>query len=448
MISQQTIAAISTPPGRGGISIIRISGTKAFNIAKKIFICGKDFEEIKTHSVTYGKIIDQQKNVVDQVILLKMKSPKTYTKEDVIEIQCHGGSEVTKKILNVVFKEGAAPAQAGQFTKRAFLNGRIDLSQAEAVMDVINAETSKSEKAAILQLEGKTGKKIRKIRKQIVDLLSHINLSIDYPEYEQEAISIAQTKKETKKIKKELEELIANYETGLIIREGLNIVIYGPPNVGKSTFVNKIAGQEKAIVTHIPGTTRDIIEVHMNIKGYQINLYDTAGIRKTDNIIEKLGIEKTIHAIKNASLAILILDASEKATPQIEELINNSQVIVINKIDLNEGKQIEEIAKNKKIIKTSLINNEGIEKIEEYIIEYIEKGNVGINEIVITNQRHKMHIDNALKALNNVLKADEMFLDLFAIDLIEAVEQLSVITGEKANKDIIENIFKKFCVGK
>jgi len=448
MISQQTIAAISTPPGRGGISIIRISGTKAFDIAKKIFLCGKPFDKIKTHSVTYGKIIDQQKNTVDQVILLKMEKPKTYTKEDIIEIQCHGGSEVTKKILNVVFKEGAFPAQAGQFTKRAFLNGRIDLSQAEAVMDVINAETSKSEKAAILQLEGQTGKRIRKIRKRIVDLLSHINLSIDYPEYEEEAISIVKTKEETKKIKKELEALIANYETGLIIREGLNIVIYGPPNVGKSTFVNKIAGQEKAIVTHIPGTTRDIIEVHMNIKGYQINLYDTAGIRKTDDIIEKLGIEKTIHAIKNASLAILILDASEKITIQIKELINNSQVIVINKIDLDKGSQIEELVTNKKIIKVSLINNEGIDKIEKYIIDYIEKEKVDINEIAITNQRHKMHIDNALIALNNVLKGNEMFLDLFAIDLIEALEQLSIITGEKASKDIIENIFKKFCVGK
>lgn len=448
MITDSTIAAISTPPGRGGIAIIRMSGKNAFLIAKKVFRSKKAFDLLTSHSITYGKIIDKKNNIIDQVMLVKLVAPKTYTKEDIIEIQCHGGNEVTKKILSLLYSQGATPAQPGQFTKRAFLQGRIDLSQAEAVMDLINAETSKSEKAAILQLEGRTGKKIKEIRQEILDILSHISVSIDYPEYEDDAISIKKTKKITEQIIKKLKKLIENYETGIIIREGLNVAIYGPPNAGKSTFVNKLAGQEKAIVTHIPGTTRDIIEVHLKVGGYPINLYDTAGIRKTDDLIEKIGIEKTINAIKNASLSILVIDSSEKITFEIIELLEKATVIVLNKVDLAKGDNYLKYLKGKKVIKTSLLNNQGIEEIEQYLLSYIEKNGINIDDIVVTNQRHKRLIDQALAALLKIIKNKEQFLDLYAIDFNEALEVLSQITGESAREDVIASIFRNFCVGK
>lgn len=448
MITDTTIAAISTPPGIGGIAIIRMSGKNAFSIAKKVFLCKTSFDKLSSHSITYGKIVDNNKNIIDQVMLVKLVAPKTYTKEDMVEIQCHGGNEVTKKILRLLFSHGAVLAQPGQFTKRAFLQGRIDLSQAEAVMDLINAETSKSEKAAILQLEGRTGKRIKEIRQEILDILSHISVSIDYPEYEDDVISIEKTKEITKKIIIKLRKLIENYETGIIIREGLNVVIYGPPNAGKSTFVNKVAGQEKAIVTHIPGTTRDIIEVHLNIGGYPVNLYDTAGIRKTDDLIEKIGIEKTISAIKNSSLSILVIDSSEMITSELVELIKKAEVVVLNKIDLSNGEKYHKYLKGKKVIRTSLLNNKGIEEIEQYLLSYIETGGIDIDDIVITNQRHKQLIDYALSALIKITKNKEQFLDLYAIDFHEALEALSQITGESAGEDVIANIFKNFCVGK
>ncbi len=452
MEKTHTIAAISTPPGTGGISCIRISGEKAFEITSKIFKCHKKFEKIKSHTVTYGKIVDKNKKTVDEVLVLKMKKPKTYTKENLVEIQCHGNYIVTTKILNIVYKNGAKPAEPGEFTKRAFLNGRIDLLQAEAVMDLINSKTEKSEKSALRQLEGKIGDKIKKIRQEIVNVLSHISVSIDYPEYEDDAISVEKALKRILDIKNKTIKLIENYDTGKILREGLNVAVIGPANAGKSTFINKVIGEDRAIVTHIPGTTRDVLEVEFSLKGYPVIFYDTAGIRKTDDFIEKIGIEKSIKTQKKSNLTILILDASKPITEEEKDLIANADlnntIFIINKVDLNSGKEFEKYIKSKKIVKASLLNEEGIDEILEKVYDEIKKGKS--EEFSITNARHKMHIDNALLALDKSIETaqNSTFLDLMAIDLIEAIEELGKITGENTGEDVIKNIFNNFCVGK
>ena len=449
-----TIAAVSTPPGTGGISCIRISGEKAFKIAARVFNCSKKFEEIESHTVTYGKIINRDKELLDEVLLLKMKKPKTYTREDVIEIHCHGGSVVTSNVLELLFKEGAVPAQPGEFTKRAFLNGRIDLSQAEAVMDLINSKTQKSEKSAVMQLEGRTGTEIKRIRQTIIELLSHIAVSIDYPEYEDDKITMEEVSKEVASIKKDLGKLIENFDTGRILREGLNVAVLGPPNAGKSTFINKVTGEEKAIVTHIPGTTRDVLEIQFSLKGYPIVLHDTAGIRKTDDFIERIGIKKSLEIKEKSELIILILDAARGLDNETKSLIDQSDksetIFVINKTDLNDGDEISEYIETEKIIKGILSNDFGTSDILDAIQSRIEKGSLSIKDIAVTNARHKRHIDEALLSLEKVIETGKNngFLDLMAVDLNIVAEELGKITGENTGEDIIKNIFEKFCVGK
>ncbi|MFO7636652.1 MAG: tRNA uridine-5-carboxymethylaminomethyl(34) synthesis GTPase MnmE [Clostridia bacterium] len=457
MMHDTTIAAISTPPGTGGIAVIRMSGPRAFSIASEVFDQGRAFSTIGSHTVSYGRIVDKDGQTVDQVLVLKMKRPRTYTREDTVEIHCHGGPVASKTILGLLLVKGAEPAEPGEFTKRAFLNGRIDLSQAEAVMDLIQAETEKSEKAAVLQLEGKAGREIRKARDEIIELLSHINASIDYPEYDIEEISVGRTREKTKDIIGFLEKIVSNYRQGQILREGLNVAIYGPPNAGKSTLINLAAGEEKAIVTDKPGTTRDVIEVHTQLEGIPVVFHDTAGIRRTRNTIEKIGIEKTMKVLNKADVAVLVIDAKKGVDKETEHIIANIRkehiVYVINKTDIADGNPVRERLRQMGVtdaVEACFIHEKGVAEIFKKILEPYRLGKIQIQEIHITNARHKNHIDKALRHLKNAEKAAGMgtYLDLLSVDLMNAADELGKITGETASEDVIRKIFEKFCVGK
>jgi tRNA modification GTPase len=449
-----TIAAVSTPPGTGGISSIRLSGSDAFNIASSIFSFNGNFSEISSHTVTYGRIVGKNIETIDEVLLLKMKAPSTYTREDVVEIQCHGNAVVVARILEMLYSKGALPAQPGEFTKRAFMNGRIDLSQAEAVMDVINSTTEQSKKSALRQLEGAVGSKVNEIRREIIHLLSHIGVSIDYPEYEDEAISLKSALDQVELIKDKLEILIENYDTGKLLREGVDVAVIGPPNAGKSTFINKVTGQEKSIVTHIPGTTRDVLEIHFSLKGFPIVLHDTAGIRETEDLIEKIGIEKTLETRDRSQIIVVVLDALRGLDKETKKIIDATSpektIYAINKTDIGKDDVIHEYLDGNKCIYCSFINGKGVSEVLDLIYSHIMKEGLENGDIAITNSRHKLHIDNALLSISDALKTgiENGYIDVISIDLSHAAEELGKITGETAGEDIIENIFRNFCVGK
>jgi tRNA modification GTPase len=348
MYFEDTIAALSTPIGTGGIGIIRISGKKAFDIVSNIFTSNKSIDEIESHTVTYGKIVDpMNKNVVDEVLLTKMCKPKTFTREDIIEINCHGGLVVVNRILELLLKYGARPAEAGEFTKRAFLNGRIDLSQAEAIIDLINSKTVESSRAAISHLEGNLSKKLNSLRETLVGLLAHIEVTVDYPEHDIEEITGEKVIESLKIVKNSLLSLAKSFDRGKILREGINIVIAGKPNVGKSSLLNQLSGNTRAIVTDIPGTTRDIIEEYINIKGIPAKVIDTAGIRITKDIVEKIGVDKAYTAIENADLIIMVIAADTGILEEDTEVLNiikgKKSIVMINKIDLVDEGKIENI---------------------------------------------------------------------------------------------------------
>lgn len=459
MYSDDTIAAISTAHGTGGIGIIRISGENAFRITEIIFIGKKHFSHIKSHTINYGKIIDNLSGeTIDEVLVTKMKGPNTFTREDVIEINCHGGIIVLKKIIEVIIKNGARLAEPGEFTKRAFLNGRIDLSQAEAVIDLINSKTSESSRAAVNQLEGKLSKKLKDVRKRLIELIAHIEVTVDYPEHDIDEITGQQVYDALNEINKSLLILSESFEKGRILREGINVVIVGKPNVGKSSLLNELSGKNKAIVTDIPGTTRDIIEEYININGIPVRLLDTAGIRQTEDIVEKIGVEKAHSALEDADLIIFIIDASLELIDEDYDLINKIKdkkvVVLLNKIDIVEKSKIENIEKLipiENIIKTSIKNDIGIKDLEEKITALFISGGINTsNEFLITNVRHKNLIDNALKSIEFATNAYEggMPLDCLAIDIKSAAESIGQITGESVSEDVMHEIFSRFCLGK
>ena len=455
-----TIAAISTATGNGGIGIIRMSVKKLFEILNKIFKpISKTEDEIKGYSIKFGYIINPENNEkIDEVLVSFFVSPKSYTTENMCEINSHGGIIVEKKILELCLKNGAELAEPGEFTKRAFLNGRIDLAQAESVIDLINSKSDNEAKASINQLEGKLSEKIQSIRKKILDVMADIEANIDYPEYDIEEITNSKIKIVLEEIKEDLIRLSETFENGKILKEGVKTIILGKPNAGKSSLLNAILNEERAIVSEYAGTTRDTIEEYVNIDGISLKLIDTAGIRKTDDKIEEIGVKRALKLSEDADLIIAIFDGSKELDDEDLEILNISKnkksIILLNKKDLGDLKLEENnYIKNNfnNVIKISAKNGEGIENIYKKISEMFNTSEIKMNDgVIITNLRHKNQIDKAIKSVYEALESNEKGLpiDIVSIPIIQILHDLSSITGEDVSEDIINEIFSKFCLGK
>lgn len=453
-----TIAAISTAPGNAGIGIIRLSGDDCFKILQKIFK-PKNKGEIKGYTIKYGNIVKSENDeIIDEVLVSYFVAPKSYTKENMCEINSHGGIVVENQILEECLKNGAVLAEPGEFTKRAFMNGRIDLSQAEAVIDIINSKTEKEMMVAQRHLEGSLSKKIKDIQGEILNLMADIEASIDYPEYDIEETTNKKINDTLNSVDEKLLKLKNSFENGKILKEGIKTAIIGKPNVGKSSLLNLILGENRAIVSDIEGTTRDTIEEYINIKGIPLKIVDTAGIRKTNDEVEKIGVERSINNISDAELIIALFDDSRAFDDQDQKILDliegKKTIILINKIDLGKNliKENEKLKKFKNnIIEFSTINETGLDKLYNKIEELFKLNELDCeNTEIITNNRHKQQI---LYALEDVAKGREslethMPVDITAICLKDILERLAEITGENVSEDIINEIFKKFCLGK
>lgn len=455
-----TIAAISTAPGIGGIGIVRMSGEEAFSILNKIFKAKKDFniEEVKGYTIKYGYIVKEDE-IIDEVLVSFFKAPNSYTTENLCEISSHGGAYVVRRILETCLENGADLAEPGEFTKRAFLNGRIDLSQAEAVIDIINARTEKEAKSSINQLEGSLSKQIKKIREMLMSVMVEIEVSIDYPEYDVEEVSNSKAYNMLLEVQDKLNSLKNSFENGKIIKNGIKIALLGKPNAGKSSLLNAILKEERAIVTDIEGTTRDTIEESITVSGIPVHIIDTAGIRNATNEVEKIGIEKSRKMAEEAELVIAILDGSREIDEEDIEILqllkDKKSIVVLNKIDLGNTKinkeDIVNIIGEKEIIEISAKENIGIDKIYETITKMFELNEINLdNETIITNIRHKDIISNAIKECEKAISAtkEKMPIDIIGIYIKDIMEDLGKITGESVSDEIIKEIFSKFCLGK
>lgn len=450
---ESTIASISTNNiGVGAINIIRISGPEAIEIVSKIF-SNKNFKESPSHTIHYG-YIKEKDSIIDEVLVMLMRAPKTYTKEDVVEINCHGGSAVTNKILELLWTSGAIPAEPGEFTKRAFLNGRINLLEAESISDILEAKTTSQREMALNGITGKTTKLIQNLREKMVSLLANIEVNIDYPEYIDELIITKENITPVlTEIENTLENIVEESKNGQIIKNGINIAIIGRPNVGKSSLLNAILEEEKAIVTDISGTTRDIVEGSINYKGILLNFIDTAGIRSTEDIVEQIGVEKSKKMIEKADISILVLNNNEKLTEEEKHLIDKikqkTSLIFINKMDLEN--KLENIKENIKIIKGSTLNKEGIEQLKEEILNDFKIKDLSNKEhIYLSNTRQISLAKKALESIKNVIEENkkDIPVDMLAIDIKNAWEDLGNIIGEHYENELVDNIFKRFCLGK
>lgn len=445
-----TIAAISTALGVGAISIIRVSGDKSIEIVNKIF--DKDLEKVKSHTIVYGHIVDNE-NIIDEVLVSVMRSPKTFTTEDVIEINCHGGIATTNKVLELLLKNGARMAEAGEFTKRAFLNGRIDLLEAEGVMDLIDSKTEASRKLAMSALSGNVSSMISDLRNQMIEIITNIEVNIDYPEYEDIlVVTTDMINSSITSLEDKLRKILKEAENGKIIKNGINTLIIGRPNVGKSSLLNKLLNEEKAIVTDIEGTTRDIVEGNISLDGIELNIIDTAGIRKTDNVVEQIGVNRSLSLIDKADLIILVLNNNEKLTEEDYKLLDSTKdkkrIIFINKNDLSKNIDLD-IADN--VVYGSTMQTSGINALKDKIkelfnMEEIEKGDFNY----LSNARHIATIHECISVVESIKEGlkNGLPIDMLEIDIKKIWELLGNLIGESYDEELLDNLFSRFCLGK
>ena len=459
MFIDDTIAAIATAPGEGGIGIIRISGEKSLQVAQSIFKSksGKMIKDYNARTLIYGTVVDNEK-VIDEVLVAYMKGPNSYTAEDVIEINCHGGFISVKKILELILTKDVRLAEAGEFTKRAFLNGRIDLSQAEAVIDVIKSKTDKAQEVAQNHLEGALAKKIRSLRNNVTEVLAQLEVSIDFSDEDVEDVTYKEIEDKSLALRDEIKKLYDSAESGKILRDGLKTVIIGKPNVGKSSLLNSILGENRAIVTEIAGTTRDVIEEFVNIKGIPLKIVDTAGIRETEDIVEKIGVQKSKESIDSADLVIIVLDSSKPLTDEDLEILESAKskktIVLLNKMDLEpqiELEKIEEFVNSEDIIKISALKHQGIEELQDKIEAMVYHGSVkNSSNLMITNSRHKDALFKAYESINDAISAIEqrMPYDFIEVDFKNIWDYLGYINGDTVREDLLDTIFANFCIGK
>ncbi|MGD6842677.1 tRNA uridine-5-carboxymethylaminomethyl(34) synthesis GTPase MnmE [Bacillus infantis] len=457
-----TIAAISTPMGEGAIAIVRLSGDEAFSIADKLYrgVGGKRISDASSHTIHYGHIIDPKTGqVAEEVMVSVMKGPKTFTKEDVVEINCHGGIVSVNRVLQLVLNHGARLAEPGEFTKRAFLNGRIDLSQAEAVMDLIRAKTDRAMNVALGQMEGRLSKLVKRLRQEILETLAHIEVNIDYPEYDDvEEMTHQLLLEKAGFVKGEIEKLLKTSQQGKILREGLSTVIVGRPNVGKSSLLNSLVHENKAIVTDIPGTTRDVIEEYVNVRGVPLRLLDTAGIRETEDIVERIGVERSRQVLKEADLILLVVNYSDELTQEDENLFKVVEdmdvIVIVNKTDLPQKidmERVRELSAGHRLVTTSLLEDQGVDELEESISSLFFAGGIEAGDMTyVSNTRHIALLNQALNSIEEALNGVDFGtpIDIIQIDLTRTWELLGEIIGESVHESLIDQLFSQFCLGK
>ncbi|MDN4494153.1 tRNA uridine-5-carboxymethylaminomethyl(34) synthesis GTPase MnmE [Ureibacillus aquaedulcis] len=457
-----TIAAISTPMGEGAIAIVRLSGDDAVHIANKIFKSpsGKQLKDEKTHTIHYGHLIEPKtEEVVEEVMLSLMRAPKTFTREDVVEINCHGGIVSVNRVLQLVLQNGARLADPGEFTKRAFLNGRIDLSQAEAVMDLIRAKTDRAMNVALGQMEGKLSRLIGQLRNALIETLAHVEVNIDYPEYDDvEEMTIPVLLEKCSWVRDEIAKLLQTSSQGKILREGLSTVILGRPNVGKSSLLNSLVHENKAIVTDVAGTTRDIIEEYVNVRGVPLRLVDTAGIRETEDIVERIGVERSRQVLKEADLILLVLNSAEDLSEEDERLFETIQnmdfIVVVNKTDLPQKidlDKVNQLSNGRPVVTTSILQEQGIIELEESIAKIFFEGQIEANDLTyVSNARHIALLHQAKATIEDAIDAAEagVPVDMIQIDVTKTWELLGEIVGDTVQESLINQLFSQFCLGK